>query len=431
MKSARIVRPSTAIQFIGVVAALLFVVPSRGSTSDYATLIKEAEQLYYTGKYEEAKIAYLGAKALNDQDPELYSKLGEIEMKRANFMEGVSLLEKAKSLDANNPEIRLVLGAAYFAQARFDEAIAELKETLRLQPANLLASEYLGGAYYRTGRLKEALQILNTAAQITPDSYATRYQLGQMLAENGEYGKAKTEFQKTIELAPSYPDGYAGLAGLEAKTGHSTEAIALYEQAIKLAPQEFYYLFFLGYLYLEQGAPAKALDALTKALEISPNHPVATTYKEAAEKSLSPKKQKAKVHCYPDLPKPQLELVGTKERANSANGNIFTYYTLKVTNWSAFPAELFAAAPDLPPCGKNPNAARTWTDIRDSDGKHLYGSCGAIAEASYGGIVHWFAVEKGGVPPDSVFITLSDRSCDIQYVSNSVKVPPETPATAP
>ncbi len=410
---------------LGLATSLLLVAPSLINASDYGSLKKAADQLYYNGKYEEARAAYLKANVLNDKDPELYLKLGEIELRRANFKEGASSLEKAKSLDPKNPEIHLSLGAAYLDQAQFDEAIAELKETLRLQSTNLLATEYLGGAYYRTGRLAEALQTLVLLKELTPESYAAREQLGQMFSEKGEYEKAKTEFQKVIELAPSYPNGYGGLAGLEAKTGHPDKAIELYERAVELSPRDFYYYFNLGYLYLEQGAPAKALEALTKALEISPNHLVATEYKEAAEKSLGRTKERPNVQCYPDVPKPQLKLVGT-ERSIGADGKAYTYYNIEVTNWSAFPAELFMAAPDLPPCGKNMNAARTWTYVHDPQGRPLKASCGAIAKPGFKGIYTWFAIEKGGVPPDSVFISLQDRRCDIQYVSNSVRVTSET-----
>src|SRR5262245_14279309 len=74
--------------------------------------------------------------------------------------------------------------------------------------------------------------------------------------------------------------------------------------------------------------------------------------------------------CFPNLPTPQLVLTGTEDYID-AFGTPFTRYNLCVNNWSAFPAELFKAAPDLPPCGLNTNASRTWVEIF-GDGQYIY-----------------------------------------------------------
>lgn len=42
-------------------------------------------------------------------------------------------------------------------------------------------------------------------------------------------------------------------------------------------------------------------------------------------------------------------------------------YEFPITNAADYPAELFAASPDLPPCGLNDQSSRTWVDIFNSD----------------------------------------------------------------
>lgn len=423
-------RPILMVLF-GLAVGLPFAAPGSLLASDYGTLKKSADQLYYTGKYEEAKAAYLEAKALNDQDPELYLRLGDIALKQSQITEGVTWYEQAKRYNPQNPECRLSLGGAYFTQGRLDEALVEFKEAARLQPANFIALEYLGSAYYRIGQRQEALRLLTTLAQLTPNSYAIRLQLGQLLSEMGNYEQARGEFEKTIELAPSSPDGYVSLAGIETREGNSKKALELYEHALALAPRSIYLYITLGYLYLQEGSAAKAAELFTKALEIDPENRQLVEYKKIVEQLLTKTKEpQAPVTCYPDLPKPDLKLIGVKERPPEADGHIFVDYNLDVTNWTAFPAELFSAAPDLPPCGKNPTSARTWASIRNPQGTHIYGSCGAIPPVNYQGIRHWFAVEKGAAPPDSVFLVLEDRRCNIQYVSNSVRIAPQTTVTA-
>lgn len=79
---------------------------------------------------------------------------------------------------------------------------------------------------------------------------------------------------------------------------------------------------------------------------------------------------------------------------------------------------MIASAPHLPPCGLNNNSSRTWVSIYDNDDTRLYGFCGF--DSSNDLDLLWFAVPKGTSPPDSVYIVLNDRECDITYTSNLV-----------
>jgi hypothetical protein len=125
--------------------------------------------------------------------------------------------------------------------------------------------------------------------------------------------------------------------------------------------------------------------------------------------------------CYPDLPPPVLIVEECAEQTLSS-----TKFFLDVLNWSDYPDELFEPAPDLPPCGDNPNSSRSWVDIFDQDDNRLYGFC-ALGQSSNLNLM-WFSIQ-GGIWPDSVYITITDRRCDIVYTSNkapieNIKFPP-------
>ena len=116
----------------------------------------------------------------------------------------------------------------------------------------------------------------------------------------------------------------------------------------------------------------------------------------------------------PVLPNPVLYLMGLEPY--ETGGKQFTRYKYDVLNKDAYPTELFAAAPDLPPCGKNTKASRTWVDFFDSRGKRLYGFCALSKPADLGGI--WFALESDVVPPSFVYIEMNDRQTNTKYKSN-------------
>jgi hypothetical protein len=116
----------------------------------------------------------------------------------------------------------------------------------------------------------------------------------------------------------------------------------------------------------------------------------------------------------PILPNPVLYLTGTEPY--STGGKDFIRYRYDVLNKDAYPSELFAAAPALPPCGSNKNSSRTWVDIYDQRGKRLYGFCALGKPQDLGSI--WFAMGVDEIPPSWIYIEMNDRQTNTKYKSN-------------
>ena len=125
-------------------------------------------------------------------------------------------------------------------------------------------------------------------------------------------------------------------------------------------------------------------------------------------------------HANPVLPNPVLYLMRTEPF--SQGGKDYIRYVYDVDNKDAYPADLFAPAPALPPCGLNTKASRTWVDILDSRGKRLYGFCALGKPADLRGI--WFAMEADVVPPSYVYIEMNDRQTNTKYKSNLADTTP-------
>ncbi len=106
----------------------------------------------------------------------------------------------------------------------------------------------------------------------------------------------------------------------------------------------------------------------------------------------------------------------------SAGGKNWVRHRYDVFNKDQYPAELFAAAPSLPPCGSNANSARAWVDFYDSRGKRLYGFCALGSPDDLGKL--WFATEEGTVPPSWVYIEITDRQTGTKYKSNLAETTP-------
>jgi hypothetical protein len=116
----------------------------------------------------------------------------------------------------------------------------------------------------------------------------------------------------------------------------------------------------------------------------------------------------------PPIPNPVLVFTGAEYL--TTDGKAFTRYKYEIFNRAAYPRELFAAAPDLPPCGTNTNSARTWIDVFDQRGKRLNGFCSLASPDALIGI--WFAAEADVIPPSWIYIEINDRKTNTKYKSN-------------
>ena len=117
----------------------------------------------------------------------------------------------------------------------------------------------------------------------------------------------------------------------------------------------------------------------------------------------------------PALPNPVLYYTGVNDYVTTGGKN-FIRYRFHVDNFASYPAEMFAAAPALPPCGQNTKASRTWVDFFDQSGKRLNGFCALGKPGDLNSI--WFALADDVVPPSWVYIELNDRQTSTKYKSN-------------
>lgn len=116
----------------------------------------------------------------------------------------------------------------------------------------------------------------------------------------------------------------------------------------------------------------------------------------------------------PPLANPVLYFLG--QELYQASGKSYIRYRFAVLNSDIYPNALFAASPQLPPCGLNTRAARTWVDLYDQTGKRLNGFCALGGNQDLSKI--WFALEEGVIPPSWIYIELNDRQTQTKYKSN-------------
>jgi hypothetical protein len=118
-------------------------------------------------------------------------------------------------------------------------------------------------------------------------------------------------------------------------------------------------------------------------------------------------------------------LAYTRKESSEVRGVRFNRIHLSIKNWDIFPDALFKASPELPPCGLNKKASRTWLEILDDKGKKLYGYCAFSKNKNLQKFS--FAVRADKPLPKACYIALWDRKTNRRFTSNKInlKVSPQ------
>lgn len=97
---------------------------------------------------------------------------------------------------------------------------------------------------------------------------------------------------------------------------------------------------------------------------------------------------------------------------------------LELTNFGEYAYELFAEAPELPPCGQNERAARTWIRLF-ADGTLNYGYCAGVPAPPLPDTRRLAVFRDPSDPmPSVVTVELWDRATD-RRVSADIAIDPD------
>lgn len=122
--------------------------------------------------------------------------------------------------------------------------------------------------------------------------------------------------------------------------------------------------------------------------------------------------------CYPHLPSPELVFIGRDCGPLEPTTRNFCY---SITNWHEYPPELFTPLPGHPDTMPIPTS-RTWVEIYARGGRQIFGFLSFYTPEQLD--FFWYAMPPGAPEPDSVYVELWDRECNIRYRSNMVSLAP-------
>ena len=238
----------------------------------------QGSALFHLQRYPEAIAAYDRALGIHPDYPEAWNNKGGALSKLGQYEEALAAYDRAVELKPDYVEAWNNRGLALMELKRYKESVASYNRAVKLKPDYVEAWNNRGLAFAAANLHEHALRCFEKAQGLNPDNIdAYRYQ-GVSLAALERYPEAIRAYQRGTEIQPNDIPTWYYLGQLLTQLERYDEAIAAYDEAIALQPAIPEIWYNRAGCYSAQGFVAPCLESLQEALRLAP-HP----YRERAQ----------------------------------------------------------------------------------------------------------------------------------------------------
>ena len=197
---------------------------------------------------------------------------------------------------ADTAEAHAMKGELAFARGDEAGAIQSWQQALAINPDHFYSVVNLGKLYLTKQDLARATPYLDRAIRLDPSSARAHHLRGLAYQASGDNQRAVIEYRKAL------PDGeytrwiktyYLNFGTALVPLGFYEEAAQMFEEYARLAPGDFEAHYQLGAVYeilaertLDDNLTYRAVEELTRALKLQPDHPMSHYYLSKAYRRL-------------------------------------------------------------------------------------------------------------------------------------------------
>jgi len=260
----------------------------REPNTTYDAAIRDGDQYFAQGDYQDAIDEYIHAAQLDTTKIEPYQKLGDAYLLFGDYDKAFEKIQYVINKDPTNEGVKISLAKVYIRKSDFNNALDVL---LSLNPDNQEVRYYIGILRAYQGDMEKALNNLMTAAQLNPESgigkkaqntlaniqefnlfmdgknIHLRTLLARSFIQNGEYQLAIAMLKDILKDNKTYRDAWVLLGFSYYLIGKNEMALETLNNAYDLDPEKPETQYFLGLTYMKLNNNEKALTFLILALK--------------------------------------------------------------------------------------------------------------------------------------------------------------------
>lgn len=167
---------------------------------------KLGNELFTSGKYEEAAAAYKAAIDKESGEPVYYNNLGLSFLKLGKSDEALEAFRKMLEIQPESYSANKNIGEILGARKMYQEALPYFQKASELSATDPDAAYNLGACLINLQALEKATAAFTRAKELKPDLAAAYYQLGMIYVNQNKKSEAIQNLEKFVELAPDDPN---------------------------------------------------------------------------------------------------------------------------------------------------------------------------------------------------------------------------------
>ncbi|MFW5926579.1 MAG: tetratricopeptide repeat protein [Wenzhouxiangella sp.] len=200
-------------------------------------LIRQANGLISSGRFDEATDLCIRALATRPRDPDLLTALALCDEARGDLTGAIERLHTAADADRDHVDSRYQLGRLHAAGDRRDEARRMFDECLLHNPNHAPARTMIARLDHLEGRVEEALTGLRTVLRTETEYVPALVTMANILAERGELEAASEHASQAVQLKPDNAGAQIALGQILQAQGYYTFAERCLRNAIEADPE--------------------------------------------------------------------------------------------------------------------------------------------------------------------------------------------------
>jgi len=251
-------------------------IPTPTTTRSPESFVSEAEELYRSGKLNQATDAYKEAIAVDPDNPSNYVNLARVQIYQGLYEEAITNTQNALLKNPNNPLAHATQGWALGFLERYGEAEAAIKKAIEIDPNNALAHAYYAEILINQGDfnlLDKAIEESKIAQDLDRTLLETHRARGIVLLNTQNLDLAVEEFQQALAINKNIADLHLNLGvayKLLEKFDLAQESLLA---AYALNPTDTIALTELSRAYFADGRYAQAAQYAEEAVKVNPSDP--------------------------------------------------------------------------------------------------------------------------------------------------------------
>ena len=235
--------------------------------TDLATI----QELSAASRHQECLQACQNALQANPEETYAYKYAGKSLLALGQFEEAQQCLVKAHQLDGRDSEIVKDIGNTFLSLGNKDTALRWYEKALKVNNNYAPAINNLANLKRQGGNHQEAIDLFKQAIQADPQLIQAFVGAATSSLALGDLDQAESFAAQALAINPSGPGINEILGIIFQNKRKSEQAIECYQKELEVNPQASISLLNLGFLLLQKGQTAAAVESLSKASALAPS----------------------------------------------------------------------------------------------------------------------------------------------------------------